>query len=208
MIDLDNNTIDIDLFKSVLTVVKNNNRMDIIDSFSNNQFKSKLELIHLIQEAEILNNLTNVTIWGCWYGSLLVPLLAPIVNNVIMIDRDDEVIRIGKNKLFQNYENVSWSTGDIFEKWRGDLPDTDLVINTSCEHMKPMNEWPNWGKMKNNLYFAFQTNNMFDIEDHINCVNTINEFKAQIPKNAEIFTESEIQDERGIRFSIVGRFQN
>ncbi|BCU99045.1 MAG: hypothetical protein CM15mV25_0400 [uncultured marine virus] len=57
----------------------------------------------------------------------------------------------------------------------------DLFINTSCEHMKPMKEWGHT-IMKNPVgrtsptHFAFTSNNMYDIE-HINCVDTIEDFK-------------------------------
>jgi hypothetical protein len=54
-------------------------------------------------------------------------------------------------------------------------------------------------------YFAFQSNNMFDIEGHINCVKNIDEFKKQLPNNAKVLIEDEIPDDRGIRFTLVGK---
>ena len=54
-------------------------------------------------------------------------------------------------------------------------------------------------------YFAFQSNNMFDIEGHINCVNTIEDFKKQLPNNAKVLIEDEIKDDRGIRFTLIGK---
>ena len=205
MINLQKNTLDLDLFSKVLKAIKDTDRTDIIDSFSDNQFKSKIELLRLIDSVVDVNNNTNVTIWGCWFGSILVPVLAPKVASIIMIDLDDEAIRIGKNKLFSSYTNVSWSTGDVFEKWRGDIPDTDLLINTSCEHMRPMAEWPNWDLMKAGMKFAFQSNNMFHIDEHTNCVNSIQEFKDHLPDTFCVENQSEITDERGTRYTIVGR---
>ena len=57
-----------------------------------------------------------------------------------------------------------------------------------------------------NCYFAFQSNNMFNIPTHINCINNIDEFKEQLPDNANIMVEDEIKDERGTRFLVIGRF--
>ena len=46
---------------------------------------------------------------------------------------------------------------------------------------------------------------MFDIPTHINCVNTLQEFKDQLPENSEILIEDEIPDERGTRFTLIGK---
>jgi hypothetical protein len=54
-------------------------------------------------------------------------------------------------------------------------------------------------------YFAFTSNNMYDIEGHTNCVSSIQEFKDQLPDNATVTVEDEIKDSRGIRYLIVGK---
>ena len=104
-------------------------------------------------------------------------------------------------------------TDDIFNNWRDWYKNVDLFINTSCEHMKSMKEWgpapqyknPWWTRVKPNCHFAFQSNNMFSIEDHTNCVNSNEEFKNQLPANAEVLIESEIKEERGTRFMLIGK---
>ena len=101
----------------------------------------------------------------------------------------------------------------MFDKNRyGRIRYANLVINTSCEHMKPMREWgpapqyknPWWDRVSP-AYFAFQSNAMFDIPTHINCVNNIEEFKKQLPDRAEVLIEDEIPDERGTRFTLIGK---
>ena len=54
-------------------------------------------------------------------------------------------------------------------------------------------------------HFAFQSNNMYDIEGHINCVSSIEEFKYQLPDNAKVLIEDKIRDERGTRFTLIGK---
>ena len=78
--------------------------------------------------------------------------------------------------------------------------------------MAPMKEWGPWPKYKNPwwsrvspAYFAFQSNAMFDIPTHTNCVHTIKEFKDQLPENAEVLIEDEVPDPRGTRFTLIGR---
>jgi hypothetical protein len=206
MIDFEKNIISLDLFKQVLKGLKDINRADdIIDSFSDNQFKSKKKLLELIETLNILDNKSTITIFGCWYGSILISALAPKVQKIIAIDLDDNVVRIGKNKFFKHLDNVSWSTGDVFTKYRNDYPLTTLFINTSCEHMLPMKDWPWWNNLQNDAYFAFQSNNMNQIEGHINCVQSLEEFKTQLPPNSQVLFEDELEDERGIRYTLIGK---
>ena len=83
---------------------------------------------------------------------------------------------------------------------------TDLIINTSCEHMPPMKQLKfNWGTEV--LTLLFTSNNMYDIEGHVNCVSCLDEFKEQLPDNARVISEDEISDERGRRFLIVGKYE-
>ena len=183
---------------------------DLLDSFSPNQFLSKMNLINHINNLKILNKNSNIVIFGSWYGSILIPAFYDKVKNITCIDLDSKVINRAKYELFKDY-NVDFITGDVFE-FRDFYKDTDLFINTSCEHMKPMREWgpapeyknPWWDRVSP-AYFAFQSNAMFDIPTHINCVNNIEEFKQQLPDKAEILIEDEIPDERGTRFTLIGK---
>lgn len=199
------------LLRKVLKAIKEHptHRDSLIDSFSDNQFASKDALMSILRENDIIHKDLDVVILGCWYGSILVEYLAPLVRSIYMIDMDDEVIRIGKNELFPNYDNVDWSTADIFnDKIRNAYTNSGLIINTSCEHMPPMSEWPYWDLIQGSPYFVFQSNNMFDIEGHINCVNSMEEFKKQYcTKQVLVVDEEEIEEERGTRYMVLGQFR-
>ena len=54
-------------------------------------------------------------------------------------------------------------------------------------------------------YFAFQSNDMTEIWDSVNCVKSIDEFKKQLPDNAKVLIEDEIEDDRGTRFTLIGK---
>lgn len=207
MIDFDKDTITLELFFSILKEIKNepNLYLDIIDSFSENQFKSKMKLIQSLKKLEILNTKSEVIILGSWYGSILVPALSHIVKKIDCIDLNDTVIKIGKNRLLKHYKNVIWRTGDIFSYKKINYAEASLIVNTSCEHMLPIKSWPFWEDIKSGTYFAFQSNNMFNIKGHINCVNSLEDFKNQMPKNAEFLLEDELVDDRGKRFTIIGK---
>ena len=191
--------VDLQLFKNIMAESRNNT--DLLDSFSPNQFKSKENLINHINDLDILDNKSEIVILGGWYGSILLPAFK-FVKRITLIDSDDNVISIAKKRLFKHYENVDFITSDVFDiNRKGRIENANLIINTSCEHMKPMKEL----ELYSTAYFAFQSNNMFDIPTHINCVKDMEDFEKQMPFNARIIKRDSIEDNRGTRFTIIGR---
>lgn len=203
--------IDLDLFKRIIHEGRHN--PDLLDSYSINQFRAKERLINHVEwlgeELDIVNENSQIVIMGGWYGSIFIPAFRH-VKKITLIDKDKEVINTATNRLFYDYKNVQFICQDIFDDLkRNEYRSANLFINTSCEHMVPMKEWPMWEWIcrKNKPYFAFTSNNMFDIEGHINCVNNIEEFKKQLPDNAKVMIQDEIKDERGTRFLLIGKLK-
>lgn len=222
ILDLNNTELNMDFLHKVLTVVKNRKEItnDLFDSFSSNQVASKDALINAVQNLNILNKDSTVVIWGSWYGSILIPKLKDYVKKIICMDLDNLPLQVAKNDLFPEVKNVDYICNDIFLECKKIYLNTNLIINTSCEHMRPMKEWPWFGpgalkednipgkdpKLSSDCYFAFQSNNMFDIAGHINCVNSLEEFKKQLPERAKVLYEEEVEDTRGTRYMLVGKF--
>tara|TARA_B100000029_G_scaffold385603_1_gene381313 strand:- start:7163 stop:7777 length:615 start_codon:yes stop_codon:yes gene_type:complete len=201
--------IDLKLFKNIMEEGRNNT--DLLDSFSPNQFKSKERLVKLIRDELTISTDSEIVIFGGWYGSILIPSFKE-VKKITLIDKDENVIGVAKNRLFNHYKNVDFICDDVFGKYRDQYQTADLFINTSCEHMKSMKEWgpaPTyknpWWKRCSPAHFAFQSNNMYNIPGHINCVSSIEEFKEQLPDNAEILIEDKLKEDRGIRFTLIGK---
>lgn len=213
------------LLENILKAIKieKNKKEDMLDSFSNNQIAAKTSLIDSIKNLKVLDKDSTVIIWGSWYGSILVPLLANQVKKIICLDLDKSPVNIGKKKFFHHLDNVDFQCVDIFEKYLNVYKEASLIINTSCEHMNPMKDWK-WfqkgalstdsqykhkfssPKFSDDCWFAFQSNDMFGIEGHVNCVNSLQEFKEQLPDRAEIRYSDEVEDTRGTRFMLVGKF--
>jgi len=192
--------IDLQLFKNIMAEARHND--DLLDSFSPNQFKSKERLINHIRDLLIVGTNSEIVILGGWYGSILIPAFKE-VKRITLIDSNKEVISIAKNRLFNHYNNVDFITSDVFHKDRkGRIQNANLIINTSCEHMRSMKEL----ELDTEAYFAYQSNNMLSIEGHINCVYDLNDFKRQLPNNAKVLIEDEIKDDRGTRFLLIGKY--
>mgnify|MGYP001327891941 FL=1 len=193
---------DLTLFKKIMAEARHNK--DLLDSVSPNQFKSKERLIKHIRDMLIISTNSEIVILGGWYGSILIPALKE-VKRITLIDKDKDVIGIAKNRLFDHYENVDFISKDVFD-WAPDskrIKTCNLIINTSCEHMSSMKDL----KLDTKAYFAYQSNNMYDIEGHINCVSSIEEFKWQLPDNAKVMLEDKIVDDRGTRFLLIGKYE-
>ena len=191
--------VDLQLFKNIMAESRHN--ADLVDSYSPNQFKSKERLIDLIKNLNM--EFQDIVILGCWYGSILIPSLKQS-KRITAIDIDPTTISIAKNRLFSHYKNVDWITSDVFDENRyGRIKNANLIINASCENMKSMKELKSLSESKS--YFAFQSNNMFEVHDSVNCVKSIDEFKKQLPDNAKVIVEDTLTDDRGARFTLIGR---
>tara|TARA_Y100000114_G_scaffold129842_1_gene127424 strand:+ start:1000 stop:1599 length:600 start_codon:yes stop_codon:yes gene_type:complete len=193
--------IDLQLFKNIMREGRHNT--DLLDSFSPNQFKSKEMLIKMVNDLNMVDSNSEIVILGGWYGSILIPAFK-YVKRITLIDLNDQVIGLAKRRLFNHYDNVDFITSDVWNENRlGRIQNANLIINTSCEHMRPMKEL----KLDTNAYFAYQSNNMRSIKDHINCVGGIDEFQKQLPDNARVLDKGIIEDERGLRFTLVGKYE-
>jgi hypothetical protein len=222
ILNVSNQSIDYTTIDNVMQTIHEHvdRKDDILDSFSSNQCRAKSALLNAVDKLDILDSNSTVVIWGGWYGSILIPQLVKKVKKIINIDLDNETTKISK-KIFANFDNVDYICDDVFKKYRDAYLDTNLIINTSCEHMPPMKEWKWFGagamskdtnkeifknpKLPDDCYFAFQSNNMLGIEGHTNCVNSIEEFKEQLPERAEVVYQAEIEDTRGTRYMLVGK---
>ena len=193
---------DLTLFKKIMAEARHNK--DLLDSVSPNQYRSKEVLIKHVENLQLVDQNSEIVIFGGWYGTILIPAFK-YVDRITLIDKDKDIIGIAKNRLFDHYKNVDFISKDVFD-WAPDskrIKTCNLIINTSCEHMPSMKKL----ELNTKAYFAYQSNNMYDIKGHINCVSSMEEFKFQLPKNAKVMIEDKIIDERGTRFLLVGKYE-
>ena len=92
------------LITSSMREVRDNK--DLLDSFSPNQFKSKLNLINHVKSLDILNKDSEIVIFGSWYGSILIPAFYNEVKKITAIDLDPKVISIAKHRIFKDYNVI------------------------------------------------------------------------------------------------------
>ena len=115
------------------------------------------------------------------------------------VNADINNLILHKNGYEWNVENFKEGT-TYSEKF---LP--DLIINTSAEHMT--DEWYKqirFKEMASNPIVAIQSNNLFDIPEHINCVHSVDHMKKKFPMR-EILFEGELQLKGYKRVMLIGR---
>ena len=121
-----------------------------------------------------------------------------VINKITNLDNTwslEEKEKSDTNKTYHYYTINVKGEPKLFQE----VPDT--IINTSCEHIEKFTEWFN-AILKDKLV-VLQSNNYFEIDDHINCVKNITEFKQQAPLSNIIY-EGELELEKYTRFMLIG----
>lgn len=196
------------------------------DAFSRGQVQSKIWLA--TELSKVKKEFEMIYLLGGWYGQLLnyISIAGISYNKARSIDIDSTACEIS-DKVFNlehineykvksvelDLDDLEWfkdgakypvknfTHGKIFHE----VTMPDLVINTSSEHMT--DDW--FFKIKFKEYspeplVVVQSNNLFDIPEHINCVHSIDHMKRKFPMQ-EIFYEGEIQLTGYKRFMLIGR---
>lgn len=191
---------------------------NLFDLFSKGQMHSKRWLVD-----ELINvNKPLGTVFLCagWYGSLAMFLFESgmSVDKIRSFDIDGTCAPIA-DTINRSWVIDGWkfkaSTLDILEMeypttyttYRANGTSIELtetpntVINTSCEHIKDFNNWYN--KIPVGTLVILQSNNYFEINEHINCVNDTKEFNKKTPMS-DCFFLGELPLELYSRFMKIG----
>lgn len=151
-----------------------------LDSLSDNQWESKKWLVDKIDDVMEEFPPSKIQLFGGWFAHPMCTLLTSAFDGIEWIentDLDENALHICRNLKDNIPCDVITTKANVLK--RGDRDwDTDLAINTSSEHMPPLpiivaNR--NFRKEKDDTVngptlFVVQSNNMFHVPDHINCV--------------------------------------
>lgn len=205
----------VDAFKSFFV---NNTEIDK-DCFSRGQLESKLWLVRELKKCKV--DLGIVFLCAGWYATLAVMLFESgiKIDKIRSFDIDDSCKSIAEifNKKWiledWKFKPATYNIMDIdysqftYTVKRSDettceLTDSpDTIINTSCEHIEQFTEW--YKKIPQGKLVILQSNNYFEIEDHVNCSKNLKEFSASAPMNQILF-EGELELPKYTRFMKIG----
>ena len=194
---------------------------DIFGSMSPNQISSKIWLIENL--TKICNRLkpTNhkIEIVGSWYGY---PLIEYLKNNISIekiecwdIDKEARMIAKKYIEIFNN-DNTFVYSKNYWHHLRT-ASEATILINTSSEHMlesfyQVTGKWDVF--YHKNPIIVIQSNNMYHINDHINCVNSeeelidkhkISEVFYASSRNIIEWHDERIEESKYKRFMVIGK---
>ena len=195
------------------------------DAFSRSQIRSKIWLV--TELAKINVNWRDVAVFAGWFGQLSLIFRQQLSYHsmrFVELDRDacrasdyvfnlanlDEhkiksvnadinLLALHKNGYEWRVENLK-DNSEYNEKF---LP--NLIINTSAEHMTE--EWFHQLRFKqldSDPIVAIQSNNLFDLVEHINCVHSADHMMKKFPMREVIFA-GELQLKGYKRVMLIGR---
>jgi hypothetical protein len=213
------------IFRSIADYKKKVNDTAIYDLMSRSQMRSKIWLVE--QLALINSNYTNVAVMAGWFGQIKTiydKRLTYSKMRVVELDRkacetSDYVFNISNlenykvkavcadiNQLTLHKNGYEWSVenfkdgGEYSEKF---LP--NLIINTSAEHMTE--EWFHQLRFKqldSDPIVAIQSNNLFDLAEHVNCVHSVDHMQKKFPMREVLFA-GELQLKGYKRVMLIGK---
>ena len=191
------------------------------DCFSRGQLESKLWLVKELSELKV--DLGTVFLCAGWYATLATMLFESNikVNKVRSFDIDESCVDIAEtfNKpwfvdewrfksITQDIMDINYNE-HVWQYWSNannrmsypitDSPDT--IINTSCEHIENFAEW--YDLIPDGKLVVLQSNNFFDVEEHVNCVGSIEEFVVKAPMQNILFS-GKLDLPKYKRFMLIG----
>lgn len=175
--------------------------MRTMDAFWSGQLKSKEWLITNL--GNNVNKFVSIDIHGGWVGvlaSMLFQSDVPVANiRSVDIDPTCQPIAVAMNKIEEMVGKFRAVTADMCDI----RSDTDVVINTSCEHIT-QDQYDLWlSRMPHNSLLVLQSNN-YDIPEHVRTAATLEEFKTQCNISNILWT-GELELPLYTRWMIIGK---
>lgn len=176
-------------------------KVNIWDALSKGQMKSKTWALEELQRLREEKNLTleSALVLCGWIGTLSYLLFQKGFNKIASVDLDPECEEACRriNHFHHGEGQFASITEDIFkldykhleiqnpgkETLSGPF---DILINTSCEHIKNFQDW--YALVPDGQLLLLQSNDYFEIEEHVNCVNSTAEFREQTPMSKRFFS--------------------
>lgn len=198
----------------------NNTEIDP-DCFSRGQLRSKQWLVDELKKCDV--ELGTVFLCAGWYATLATMLFESDikVDKIRSFDLDPGCVDVAEvfNKPWfvdqWRFKSITQDIMDVdydehtWQYWSNannrmsypivDSPDT--IINTSCEHIPNFAEW--YAKIPSGKLVVLQSNDFYEVKEHVNCVGSIEEFAAKAPMQ-NILYSGELDLPKYKRFMLIG----
>lgn len=178
---------------------------DVLDSFSEGQYKSKLWAVEEL-EKHITDAHNACLIIGGWYGFFSHILCdRGFKNQVKNIDLDPICKIIGKKLCL--FDKISFETGDGLNIFFNEKRNTEykIVVCTACEHIDSEELYFALGNKHENMIVCLQSNNYYEVNSHINCHDTLEDFIESLPLKNILYSGTKNYKNKYDRFMVIGK---
>jgi hypothetical protein len=186
------------------------------DALSLGQLQSKLWLIQNLPD-----ELGTVFICAGWYGTLAALMFERAndkFDKIRSFDIDPKCAVIADNinrpQVMDGWQFKA-STLDImlldyptvYTTYRANGTSLDLteipntIINTSCEHIENFEQW--YDNIPLGTLVILQSNNYYEIDEHVNCVNNVDDFSGSAPMSVLLYS-GKLELPKYTRFMLIG----
>ena len=194
--------------------------IDVLNSINENQFKSKDWLIEKLNEYphhfkyKTLDKKIDICLLASWYGLLAYRLIDKFqlkkINNIDCFDFDPKAKSVAK-KIWKKIDADNLKNGKLtyvkfIEQDINDIKQFNypVVILTSCEHLNQKDIDSIISKINEHTLIVLQSNNYKEINEHINCVDTKEDFANQYVSKLRNMKIYEKDFKKYKRFMIIG----
>jgi hypothetical protein len=199
------------LQRDVLTTLTRHDAPALGEALNKNQIASKMWLADALLQS-VGPRLGDVLILGGWYGVLAAVLLHDprfTLGHVVSVDIDPKCAPVATDLNATHVRSGKFAarTADMLEIDYRDVPAgtsdaPNVVVNTSCEHLRAFAHW--YERIPPGQLLVLQSNDYFACAEHVNCVPDLATFRSQAPLS-ELLFEGERRLRRYTRFMLIGR---
>lgn len=149
-----------------------------------------------------------VQLYGGWFGFPLIDFLEEHFKLSKVENIDIDPIAIHTFKMFRKYKKLSKSkyiknNNYVIDNTFLDK-ETNLVINTSSEHMPDLPILIKNKKYKKTCVFALQSNNMYHLEEHINCCDSEDHLVQKSGLSSILYKGKKLMNNGFERYMVIG----
>ena len=176
---------------------------DILNQFSNSQLQSKEWLVNELKP--FLHSDQRILIIGGWYG-LMSHMLAETGIPEKIDDFELDKLCVYLHTKLKCHNNVSIHHLDgltIFDDKKFNKKNRVLIC-TACEHIDSEDLESSLSMKHPGMIVALQSNNMHDIDSHINCHDSIDHFISTLPK-MEILYQGTLKIDKYERYMVIAK---
>ena len=169
----------------------------IINSVNDNQENSKNWILTKSNDYFRLFDNPKICVAAGWYGNLADRLSEFTNEKVVSFDIDPKCEKIGRVM----YPNVHFKTVDINNFHPGKY---DVIICTSCEHFNDdtLNDFLS-KRNKEKCLVILQSNNYKELDEHVNCKGSLEEFEKSVRLRVLNSSEKRINNKFN-RYMVIG----